>query len=706
MPEPNYNSPDFYINRELSWLEFNDRVLDEAKSKINPLFERFKFYAITSSNLDEFFMIRVASLKDQVNAGFNKLDYSGLSPKNQLKQISLRVHTLVKKQYNLLRKSLFPLLEQNSIVFRKADELSDQQSKFIEAYFLSIAYPVLTPMAVDSSRPFPLILNKSLNVGVLLKNKIKDKSVQFATVQIPSVLPRIVELPAMPGDETKYVILLEEIVIRFINRLFSGREIICAYPYRITRNADLTIEEEEAQDLLLEIEKSLKKRKWGTAVRLEVHNDIDLRLLKYLKDALDIHSGDIYFIKGPLDATFFMKIGALKKDENLLYKHYEPQLIETFPDREAFFKAVRERDILLHHPYDSFETVVDFIKYASIDPEVLAIKQTLYRISDDSPLVKLLIQAAENGKQVMVLFEIKARFDEENNIHSAKKLEEAGCHVIYGLIGLKAHAKITLVVRQEESGIRRYVHLGTGNYNDITAKIYTDLGLFTANEEIGADASSLFNMLSGYSEIPRLRKIEIAPQGLRNRFISLIENERLNALQGKKAVIIAKMNSLVDPELIAYFYKASAAGVIIKLMIRGICCLKPGLAGISENISVASIVGRFLEHSRIYYFHNNGQEDIFLSSADLMPRNLDRRVEILFPIENAAIRKRIIGILEIELNDTVKTRLLGNDGKYRKVDKRGKQILNCQEYFCDLAIKSVSQQKKEPPTDQFEPIYS
>jgi len=705
MPEPNYSSPEFYINRELSWLEFNNRVLEEAKSKGNPLFERFKFLAITSSNLDEFFMIRVASLKDQVNAGFNKPDYAGLSPKQQLRQISQQTHLLVKKQYSMLNKSLFPLLKESGIVFRKAEDLNALELQFIEKYFLTVAYPVLTPMAVDSSRPFPLILNKSLNVGVLLKNKDKDKKVLFATVQIPSVLPRMIELPSASGDENKYMILLEEIVIYFINQLFTGREILCAYPYRITRNAGLSIDEEEAQDLLLEIEKSLKKRKWGMAIRLEVHYSIDLRLLKFLKDMLEIHTGDIYLIKGPLDVTFFMKMSTLKQDKNLLYKHYEPQQIEGFLEGDDFFETIRSSDVLLHHPYESFEPVMEFIKRASVDPYVLAIKQTLYRISYNSPIVDFLIQAAENGKQVMVLFEVKARFDEENNILSAKKLEKAGCHVIYGLIGLKTHSKITLVVRKEESGIKRYVHLGTGNYNDITAKIYTDMGLFTANEYIGADASALFNMLSGYSEPPRWHILEAAPLGLRNRFIDLIENERQNAQEGKKAVIIAKMNSLVDPELISRFYKASAAGVEIRLIVRGICSLKPGLAGISENIQVSSIVGRFLEHSRIYYFHNNGKNDIFLSSADLMPRNLDRRVELLFPIEYTPLKERILNILDIELNDTAKTRVLGSDGKYKKVDKRGKASLDSQEYFCKLAMDISEQQEKDQPSEQLEPIY-
>ncbi len=701
-----FSNPEYYINRELSWLEFNDRVLEEARDRNNPLFERIKFLAITSSNLDEFFMIRVASLKDQVSAGFSKTDYSGLTPKQQLKRISLRTHVMVETQYSTLNRSLIPLLEKSGIYILTNKDINEEQRIFLEEYFTRVVYPVLTPMAVDSSRPFPLILSKSVNVGVLIKHNEEEKEPIFATVQVPSVLPRMVELNQTGENQGKYFIFLEETIMMFIDRLFTDRDIICAHPYRITRNADLSIEEEEAEDLLLEIKKSLKKRNWGAAIRLEVDYSINEKLLKVLKRSLEIHEGDIYFIKGPLDLTCFMKTISFKGYEDLRYKPYEPQRPQDLLAEEDLFKVIGERDVFLHHPYESFEPVVEFIERASQDADVLAIKQTLYRVSGNSPIVRALVQAAEQGKQVMVLLEVKARFDEENNIQWAKRLEQAGCHVIYGLVGLKTHCKMTLVVRNEESGIKRYVHLGTGNYNDITARLYTDMGLFTSNEYFGADVSAAFNMLSGYSEPPQWYKLEAAPLGLRRRFLDLIENERQNSLAGKRAVIIAKMNSLVDPEIISALYQASAAGVEIKLIIRGICGLRPGLKGIGENITVISIVGRFLEHSRVYYFYNEGREDVFLSSADLMPRNLDRRVELLFPIENSFIKKRMINILDIEINDTVKARVLDSSGKYKRIDKRGKKIIDAQAYFCEIALDSVSQYSKEQASPRFEGIYS
>lgn len=684
-----FNNSDYYINRELSWLEFNDRVLEEARDRNNPLLERIKFLSIASSNLDEFFMVRVASLKDLVNAGFNKPDYSGLTSKQQLKKISVRTHLMVDTQYSTLNRALLPALKKNGMHVVYREEVNEEQRVFLEEYFTNIVYPVLTPMAVDSSRPFPLILNKSLNIGVLIKPKEEEKELIFATVQVPSVLSRVIELPPAKEGADRFFIFLEEVIMMFIDRLFTAREIVCAYPYRITRNADLSLEEEEAEDLLVEIEKSLKKRNWGNAIRLEVDSDIDERLLDVLKNALQIHHGDIYYINGPLDLTFLMKIWALEGYESLRYAPYEPQKSFSLLEEEDILGAIRKKDIFLHHPYESFEPVVDFIRQASKDPDVLAIKQTLYRVSGNSPIVRALAQAAERGKQVMVLLEVKARFDEENNIQWAKRLEQAGCHVIYGLVGLKTHSKITLVVRREESGIKRYVHLGTGNYNDITARFYTDMGLFTCNEYFGADASALFNMLSGYSEAPAWYKLEAAPLGLRKRFLELIETEARNARAGRKAVIMAKMNSLVDPEIISALYRASSAGVEIQLIVRGICCLRPGLKGISENITVRSIVGRFLEHSRIFYFYSDGREEVFLSSADWMPRNLDRRVELLFPIEDRDIKERIVNILELSLEDTVKARVLDSEGKYGKIDKRGKKSMDSQMLFCELALEGA-----------------
>lgn len=706
MKKTDSTNAEYYINRELSWLEFNERVLEEAKDRENPLLERVKFLAIVSSNLDEFFMIRVASLKDRVHANFNKPDRAGLSPKQQLKRISVRTHRMVEEQYNTWNRSLMPALRKNGLHVVYKENVTEAQKAFLEDYFTHRVYPVITPMAVDSSRPFPLILNKSLNVGVLIKAKEEGKEAIFATVQVPSVLPRMVELPAGGDDAGRSIIFLEEVMMMFMDRLFTGRKIICAHPYRITRNADLTIEEEEAEDLLVEIERSLKKRNWGMAIRLEVEERVDERLLQILKDALEIHPRDIYTISGPLDLTFLENMHSFPEYGHLRYAPYEPQTPLDLLEAENIFDAIREKDLFLHHPYESFDPVVDFVKRASEDPEVLAIKQTLYRISGNSPIVKALSKAAESGKQVMVLVEVKARFDEENNIQWAKKLEQAGCHVIYGLVGLKTHSKITLVVRKEDSGIKRYVHLSTGNYNDITAEFYTDMGLFTCNESFGSDASAFFNMLSGYSDAPEWSKLEAAPLGLRKRFLRLIENEMQNALSGKKAMIIAKMNSLVDPEIIDALYRASSAGVAIHLIIRGICCLRPGQEGISDNITVRSIVGRFLEHSRVYYFYNEGREDLFLSSADWMPRNLDRRVELLFPVEDKHIKERLIGIINMLLEDTVKARVLDREGNYGKINRRGRKRLDAQMFFCDLARENAQHcRDKEGILQKFEILH-
>lgn len=715
-----FNKPEYFINRELSWLEFNDRVLKEAKNTKNPLFERTKFLSIVSSNLDEFFMIRVAGLKDQVSVGFNKPDPSGLTPKEQLKNISVRTHKMVKEQYSLLRRAIFPLLKKNAIHVVDRNKLTAKQRDFLEDYFTASLYPVLTPMAVDSSRPVPLILNKSLNIGILVKRNEdkdievdKDKEFIFATVQVPSVLPRVVDLPGGStvddGDKNgeqqdRYVIFLEEIIMMYLHRLFAGHKIICAYPYRITRNADLSIEEEEAEDLLLEIEKSVKMRRWGHTIRVEVQYDMDKRLINILQEALEIHDRDIYYIHGPLDLTFLMKMYAIDGYEHLRYPEYHPQTPQDLLGEQDIFEVISERDVFLHHPFESFEPIVEFIRKAAEDPQVLAIKQTLYRVSGNSPIIQALAEAAEQGKQVTVLVELKARFDEENNIQWAKRLEKAGCHVIYGLVGLKTHSKIAIVVRKEYHGIKRYVHLGTGNYNDITARFYTDMGIFTSNEYFGADASAVFNMLSGYSKLPALYKLITAPLDLRSKFLELIDNEIQKALSGRKGRIIAKMNSLVDSEIIKALYRASVAGVSIDLVVRGICCLRPGMRGISENITVRSIIGRFLEHSRVYYFYNDGRKDIFLSSADWMPRNLDRRVELLFPIEDKRIKDKIVDIFNITLDDTVKARISNQEGKYRKIDGRGKPSLHSQEYFCNLAMEQVNRYNKEKNALFFEKV--
>ena len=687
-----YRNPEYYTNREMSWVLFNHRVLSEARDKSIPLFERLKFLSITASNLDEFFMIRVASLKDMVNAGYTKKDIAGLTAGEQLEKLGEQIHELVDLQYSTYNRSLLPLLEQNGLhVIKKHEQLTEEERAYLDKYFESNVYPVLTPMAVDSSRPFPLIRNKSLNLGALVTKKQGKGELEFATVQVPSVLPRIIEIPG----ENKRVILLEEIIERNIHKLFLNYDIVCVHPFRIMRNADLTIEEDEAADLLKEIEKQLKKRQWGEAIRLEVEEGIDKRLLKILKKELAIGSEAVYTIDGPLDLTFLMKMYGLEGFDHLKMKKYTPQPVPQLPAGEDIFAAIREGDILLHHPYQTFTPVVDFIRQAAKDPDVLAIKQTLYRVSGNSPIIAALAQAAENGKQVSVLVELKARFDEENNIVWARMLEKAGCHVIYGLVGLKTHSKITLVVRREEDGIRRYVHLGTGNYNDATAKLYTDMGLLTCSEVIGEDATAVFNMLSGYSEPLQWNKLSLAPLWLKDKFLYLIGRERDAALAGKPARIIAKMNSLCDADVIAALYEASAAGVKIDLIVRGICCLKVGIPGISENITVRSIVGNFLEHSRIFYFENDGNAEIYCASADWMPRNLERRVEILFPVEKEELKAELLHILQNQLKDTVKAHLLTSEGTYEKVDRRGKESFNSQEAFCKEAMELAKESKAD-----------
>ncbi len=688
-----FSKDEFYTNRELSWLLFNKRVLSEAKDKKNPLFERLKFLSITASNLDEFFMVRVASLKDMVHAGYKKKDIAGMTVDVQLACVNEETHRLVEQQYSVYNRSLLPrLLEEGLHIVRHHEELDKEDGVYVDRYFADNVYPVLTPMAVDSSRPFPLIRNKSLNLGALVKKKNGEGETEFAMVQVPSVLSRIVTIPG--GKQTR-VILLEEVIERNIQKLFLNYDIICSFPFRIMRNADLGIEEEGAEDLLQEIEKQLKKRKWGQVIRLEVEDGIDKKLLKLIQNELSIEKEDIYSINGPLDLTFLMKMYGMKGFDHLKEDSYSrPQPVPELPEEADVFEKIREGDILMHHPYQTFEPVVRFVRQAAKDPDVLAIKQTLYRVSGNSPIVAALEQAAENGKQVSVLVELKARFDEENNIVWAKKLEKAGCHVIYGLVGLKTHSKITLVVRREENGIRRYVHLGTGNYNDSTAKLYTDVGLFTCSEAIGEDATAVFNMLSGYSEPRSWNKLSVAPLWLKDRFLRLIDREKAYAQQGREAHIIAKMNSLCDKVIIESLYAASAAGVKIDLIIRGICCLKVGIPGVSENITVRSIVGNYLEHARIFYFENDGKPEYYCASADWMPRNLDRRVEILFPVEKPCLQEKLQDILDCQMRDTVKASMLQPDGSYEKVDMRGREAFNAQLHFCHQA-KAAAKAEKE-----------
>lgn len=687
-----YSKPEYYENRELSWIKFNERVLSEAEDRDNPLFERLKFLSISASNLDEFIMVRVASLIDMEKAGIDTVDISGMSPKEQRKAINSRLHAFVQKQYEIYNKELVPALANCGLkIVASYDELSPSQKNYVEKFFENEVYPVLTPMAVDSSRPFPLISNRSLNIGALVtaKKDKEGKALEFATVQVPSVLDRIVELPVETG-EPKSVIFLEKVIEKNMDKLFLNYDIVCSSTYRISRSADLSIDEDEAEDLLKEIEKQVRMRKWGEAIRLEVSDEIDDRLLNVIKDELLLKDKGIFRIAGPLDLSLLMKMYAIEGFEHLKENGYDSeQPVPYFSNDVDFFEKIKEKDIILVHPFQSFRPIVDFIEHAAEDPDVLAIKQTLYRVSGNSPIVAALAKAADNGKQVTVLVELKARFDEENNIIWAKRLERAGCHVIYGLVGLKTHSKITLVVRREEDGIKRYVHLGTGNYNDSTAKLYTDIGLLTADESIGEDATAVFNMLSGYSEPRNWNKLSLAPLWLKDRFLYLINREKEFALKGEKAAIIAKMNSICDPDVIKALYEAASAGVKIDLIVRGICCIKLNTPGIEGNIRIRSIVGNFLEHARIFYFENGGKGEYYCASSDWMPRNLERRVEILFPIERPELREKISRILKLQLEDNVKAHILSEDGTYvpAKVVNRNDPdlVTNSQMELCKLA---------------------
>ncbi len=735
-----YGKPEYFENRELSWIKFDRRVLNEARDKTIPLLERLKFISITSSNLDEFFMVRVASLKDMLHAGVKKADIAGMDALKQLERVNEDTRELVNLQYSTYNRSLLPLMNQENIYIIDAyEKLTEEQAAFVDDYFENEVYPVLTPMAVDASRPFPLIRNKSLNIAAIIeykgagglldhktqdaelsedvqeelsdeaagsdsdksdkkekkdKKKKKGAKPEFATVQVPSGMARLVPVPSENPDE-KVFILLEQVIEKNIDKLFLNYKVVCAYPYRIMRNADFSIDEDEAPDLLKEIQKQLKKRQWGEVIRLEVEDGIDKKLLEFLKDELHVENKqDIFYINGPIDFTFLMKMYGLDGCDHLRYEPHKPQLVPEILPGENIFEAIQKGDILLHHPYQSFGPVMELIRQAANDDQVLAIKMTLYRVSGNSPIIASLAQAAENGKQVTVLVELKARFDEENNIVWAKKLEQAGCHVIYGIVGLKTHSKIALVVRREDEGIRRYVHLGTGNYNDSTAKLYTDCGVLTCSEAVGEDATAVFNMLSGYSEPLSWNSLAVAPIWLRKKFLKLVRRETKNAREGKQAYIRAKMNSLCDQEMIEALYEASAAGVKIQLLIRGICCLRTGIKGISEHIQVHSIVGNFLEHSRIFDFCNDGQAEVYMGSADWMPRNLDRRVEIVFPVLDQELKKKVLHILDLEFEDNVKAHILQPDGTYEKIDKRGKMLVNSQEIFCREAEQLVPKQDK------------
>jgi len=714
-----------FYNRELSWLEFDDRILHEARDSKNPLLERLNFLSITASNLDEFYIVRVASLRDMQSIDFAERDIAGFSIDEQLERIDQKTRRTMSLMYSTYNRSLVPSLAQEKIFLRNYDELSDQLKAIADSYFKAVLYPIITPMAVDSSRPFPLIYNRMLNMCVMLENEpkkiklqeratdgisnakrtVNEEKYMYATVQIPTVVKRLYQIPTEEGD---VFVPVEQIIRANVDMLFNGQTVVATAFYRVMRNADLDIDEDEAEDLLKEIEAQVRRRRFGEIIRLEVQDDIESDLLHYIVNELEVDEADIFSVNGPIDLTFLSKLTSACKAKHpeLCYKAHEPAEAASFDGPVCdldIFEQIREKDRIVHHPYETFEPVLEFVKQAARDPNVLAIKQTLYRVSDRSPIIASLLEAAQNGKQVMVLVELKARFDEENNINWAKKLENAGCHVIYGLVGLKTHSKITLVVRKEEDGIRRYLHLATGNYNDVTAKIYTDLGLFTANESFGEDASEFFNMLSGFSIPQSWRRLIPAPLWMKDYFIARIRREAENARAGKPARIIAKINSLVDETVIKALYTASNAGVKIDLIVRGICCLRAGIPGMSENITVRSITGRFLEHSRIFYFYNEGHEDIYLASADWMPRNLNRRVELLFPIEDPDCRARVKEVLDVELADTVRAHFLSPDGSYHKLDLRGKEKLDSQQKLIDLADLAVAERHKSIDKREFIP---
>ena len=665
-----------YLNRELSWLEFNGRVLEEAADPTNPCLERIKFLSIVSSNLDEFFEVRVAGLQEQLYAGLEPQDFpaDGLAPTEQLTRIDQRVHRLVGDQYQLLHRELIGQLGQGGIVWVRLEELSPDERGYVDTLFRTSIYPVLTPLAIDPGHPFPHVHNKSLNIALLVERKHANQGQElFAVVQVPAVLDRVVILPG-PPDTVRFV-LLEDIIGAHLGTLFGGFRVLAHTVFRVTRNTDLTIED-DAEDLLQTIEENLRQRMRGDAVRLEISETADERFVKLLVTALDLHDRDVYRVTGPVDLTGFMALHRLEGFRALRDEPHVPIIPPAFTAGSDVFDLIRAQDVLVHHPFESFSCVVNFIERAADDPQVLAIKQTLYRTSGGSPIIRALERAAQNGKQVTALVELKARFDEENNIVWARSLEDAGVHVVYGVVGLKTHCKAALVVRREPEGIRRYVHLSTGNYNPTTARTYTDLGLFTANPEFGEDTSELFNLLTGYSQGRRWQKFLVAPLGLRERIVELIDREGHNAEAGRPARIIVKMNALVEPTVIDALYRAGRAGVPIDLIVRGTCCLRPGMPGLSENIRVISIVDRFLEHSRIFYFENAGNSEVFLGSADWMPRNFFRRIELMFPVDDPVLKARLTEtLLPIILGDNVKARRLQPDGAYTRVEAGEGQAL-------------------------------
>lgn len=682
--EINLTDPSLYINRELSHIEFNRRVLAEAATDAHPLLERVKFLAIFTTNMDEFFMVRVSGLKQQVLLGITRTPADGLTPREQLVAIHRNVTSLFAEATDTWQAQLKPQLADNGVHVLSYDELKKGQQRKLRDYFEREIFPVLTPLAFDPGHPFPHISNLSLNLAVVIHDTEKDER-HFARVKVPSTLPRLVPLKPLEPDEllppsTQKFVWLEEVIAANLDRLFPGVDIVASYPFRITRNTDMEIQEEEADDLLLTMEENLRQRHFGSVVRLEIDDNTPDEIRDLLLANLEIGSFDVYTTNGPLALSSLWELHKLERPE-LKDPTLQPPLPPSLRVGENIFNVLQRQDVLLHQPYESFLPVIDFVKTAAEDPDVLAIKQTLYRVGPNPPIVRALMRARENGKQVSVLVELKARFDEESNIEWARQLENAGVHVVYGLIGLKTHCKVTLVVRRERDGIRRYVHVATGNYNAATARVYTDLGVMSQREDFGADATELFNYLTGYSKQDTYRKFLVAPKNLRATISGFIEREKQLGENGR---IIIKANALVDARFIRALYEASQAGVQIDLLIRGICALRPGLPGISDNIRVYSIVGRFLEHSRVYYFHNDGDPSLYIGSADLMSRNIDRRVEVLIPIEDDDLREEIVEILNIYLQDTEKAHALQPDGSYvsrATLLDDGAEPFNSQLYF-------------------------
>jgi len=701
-----YNNPNNFFNRDLSWVEFNRRVLEEALDPEQPLLEKVKFLSIFHSNLDEFYMIRVSGLKEQIAANVLEPTIDGLTPIEQLQKIEKMIKPMLETTFNLWHNEIIPALKEYNIEISDYDDLTDDEKEKLSEYFKKEIFPVLTPLAFDPGRPFPYISNLSLSLAILVRKPNGEN--HFARVKVPNIFPRLMQIDSIINPEKKHgtngqfsakFIWLGDLIKANLPMLFPGMEILEAHRFRITRDTDIELQEDEADDLLSVIEENIRQRRFGSVVRLEVASKMPDFMLDTLIENLQIKKEDVHILDGPLGLSDIMILYDLPLHQ-LKAKPYYPVIPKVFEEEEDIFSIIRQRDILLHHPYHSFAPVIDFIKQAARDPDVLAIKQTLYRVGSTSPIIKYLIEAAERGKQVAVLVELKARFDEENNIFWARELEKVGVHVVYGLVGLKTHAKMTLVVRRESDGVNRYVHMSNGNYNIITSKLYTDLGYFTCNPEICADVTDVFNYLTGYSKQSDFRKLIVAPINMREKFLKMILREIDNVKAGGTGKIIIKLNSLVDPTLIAALYEASNEGVKIDLIIRGVCCLIPGVKGLSENIRVISIVGRYLEHSRVLYFYNNGEEEIYLSSADFMQRNLDRRVEIAWPVEDPKIKSEIIkSLLNVAVRDNVKGRELLPNMKYKRIEvKEDEKKINSQEWLMDYAIRSSAGYSKKKPS--------